>query len=460
MAHHPLALVAQRRASRVGLTPLVVIPDLPTFDLGPVLTQADNLASQVQQLRDAQTESSNLQIPGFSTQEAQDLFLTTVASGQLDPKAFLKTFFSTGAAVACTAAGAGALAPLCAQGGKVIGEVIGGLQAKGAGVTGTAASDALGQMMQADAAMLKKIRDSIFYGLAARFNSAPEAMAEATAVLDEFYPQKVITCPWSEHVDYKCPPDKLKPFLTGFYIPFYTTNACALLGVAYSFACTHEYWEWQMDYSSPVVGKTNEPLTPFWVQNLFQFIQNHLAKSGVDVSGSFAAIWKDHAEKEAKGGSRWQAFEHATALRLIYQDIRDVVWPALEIALRKRLEAVVVKAAVKANEKLLESIANLTSTLAQRVGCSSGACFQKIRADVVQATRNLETMPVSTIVQKLEETFPEQAPIKVEKPSALRPVIAFGVAGALVYALHRFIKRYVLCPVIPSPASLATPAAT
>src|SRR5690606_15450472 len=197
---HPYALLARRRQERLGAPVLTTLPS-PTIDFSKFnLPSSSSLTSLLKELKSAQQDSSNLSIPGFSPEDARGMLIQAIAEGGIDPKEFLGKFFSVGAAVACTAAGGAALAPLCAKGGQIIGEVVAGLQVKPSGPTNTAASDALDAMIHADSAMLKATKDSILFNLAARFNSEPKAMEEARKIVDEFYPDLSKLVPYPEYI--------------------------------------------------------------------------------------------------------------------------------------------------------------------------------------------------------------------------------------------------------------------
>lgn len=469
---HPFALLARRRQERLGEPPLklTTLPS-PSIDFSKLLPSgASSLAPILKELKDAQNDSANLSIPGFTPEDARGMILKAVASGGVDPKEFLGKFFGTGAAVVCTAAGAPALAPLCAKGGQVIGEVVAGLQVKPSGPTNTAASDALNAMIQADSAMLKATKDSVLFNLAARFNSEPKAMEEARKVVDEFYPDLSKLVPFPEYIclssnkgpNGTCPDAAFGPYFGGFFIPFYVTNACPIIGTAYSQACRpdlYPLWEWHMDYSAPVIGKQDYPLQSGWVEKLMVSVMAALKKRGIDISAAFQVLFDDNEAKLKSGQSRWWApgLSNAEVMMRAYQDLRAVVWPALEIALQRRLSSVVVEAAVRANVRLIKGVDDLTTELARRQGCSGGDCKKTLQAHAAEIAKNLETEDVQMVQQKVEAAFPDTSP--ASSPSPLRPVIAVGAAAGLVYALHRFIKRYLLC-LIPSSPSLATRTAT
>lgn len=446
---HVLLLLHRRDA-----TPLGCLHD--TFELPTQLPGgAGELAKAINQLRDAQQEASNLNIPGMDPKAAQAMILTAITEEGVDPKEFLGQFFGTGAAVVCAAAGSPALAPLCAQGGKVIGEVLAGLQATPQGPTSTKHSEALQGMINADFAKLKANRDKILYGLAARFNSAPEAMEEARAVVDLFYPlQDRWCCPKADQspANGMCQV-KLSPFVAGFFTPILVTGACCLIGKNYSVFCGQE-WEWQGDYSAPIQGKNAQPLEPGWVEKMLAVIEQTYKDGGINLSASFDALRADSDAKAASGG-RWYSgsfVTNAEAMGRLYRDLRDVLWPALEMAMQKRLQGVVARAAVRANERLVGSVGELTDVLATRAGCTTVACRQDVQRKVGDIAEALRDESPEAVMREVEAAFPSRdgsAPSSSsttkKKPSSspLRPVLFLGAGAALVYAIHRLIKRYV-----------------
>lgn len=465
---HPYALLARRRQERLGAPVLTTLPS-PTIDFSKFnLPSSSSLTSLLKELKSAQQDSSNLSIPGFSPEDARGMLIQAIAEGGIDPKEFLGKFFSVGAAVACTAAGGAALAPLCAKGGQIIGEVVAGLQVKPSGPTNTAASDALDAMIHADSAMLKATKDSILFNLAARFNSEPKAMEEARKIVDEFYPDLSKLVPYPEYIcissdkasNGTCPDTDFGPYFGGFFIPFYVTNACPIIGTAYSGACRpdlYPQWEWHMDYSSPVIGKQDYPLQSGWVEKLMVSVMAALKRRGIDLSGAFQVIFDDSEAKKKIGQSRWWAsgMSNAEVIMRAYQDLRAIVWPALEIALQKRLSSVVVDAAVRANVRLIKGVDALTGELARREGCNGGACLKTLQVKSAQIAKNLENQDLQSVQQKVEADFPDRS--TSESPSPLRPVVAVGVAGGLIYALHRFIKRYLLCRIPTWPLLASKP---
>ena len=125
---HPLADRLRRHPPRLGASTFNFLPELIT-----VPTTGGEVDQILQQIDQAQDESENLSIPGIDPGAMRAKVLQAFLDGGADPKAFMQEFFGTGAALACTAVGSPALAPLCMAGGQVIGEAVAGFQVKPVG---------------------------------------------------------------------------------------------------------------------------------------------------------------------------------------------------------------------------------------------------------------------------------------------------------------------------------------
>lgn len=456
---HPLAARLRQQSGRVG-APLPFVPGIIEVPTG-----GKDLEKILQQIDQAQDESENLLVPGVDPSAMRAKVLQAVFDGGVDPQAFMQEFFGTSAALACTAVGSPALAPLCMAGGQAIGEAVAGFQVKPVGPGPTASGEALGAMLAADTAYLQTQRDGIFYQLAARFNSAPGAMKQVERILQDFFGG--VGCfspmPDGQCVYYKgtepclsgqtkawtnakgdCSTTALPAYGGGFYLPFYVLNGCPLLGKGYSDLCG-SFWEWEIDYSAPSNATGKGPLKPDWLPKLLTVLQGILQINNVELSASFDKL----------RSTTWPTGSPAETMSAVYLAVRNAIWPALQIALEKRLKAVVVEVAVKANEKLVLGVDLLAKEIARRQGCKEGECLRQAQQMALKLAPQTREVGVAELAQKVNETVMDPDRLKIlvdaagtsqttDQPSKAKPVIALGVTVGLLYLLHRAIKRYVL----------------
>ena len=452
---HPLADRLRQTQSRVGAPLAPLVP----FILQPT---SGDLVGIIDQIGDAQNEAENLSIPGIDPTAMKAKVIDAFLSGGADPKAFLQDFFSMGAAIACTAIGSPALAPLCAASGAVIGEAVAGFQVQPVGPGSTPSADALAALLTQDSKILQEKRDGLFFSLAARFNSAPQAMKQVEAILADFF--SGVGCfapmPDGQCVYYKgtkpclsgstpawtnnkgeCSTTALPAYGGGFSLPFYVLNGCALIGKNYHDLCG-QYWEWELDYSYASNAQQKASLKPDWLPNLLTVMQGILMQNNIDVTAAFNAL----------RSKSWPTSSPAETLSAVYIAVRNALWPALQIALEKRLKAVVVEVAVKANEKLVLGVDALVGELVRRTGCKDDTCKKQLQNVALKIAQDTTTADTKKVVEELDRKFPDLGrlisvlpplPPKEPPPSPLRPVVALGGTAVLLYVLHRLIKRYV-----------------
>lgn len=457
---HYLARVAP---AQVGAPPLMSF--VPLIAKTPALTSLvsafggkSNMVDLLTGLQDASEDSANLQIPGLDPQAVQGYVLGAALQGGTDPKVFMEQFFSMGGALACAAVGGVALAPLCAAGGKVVGEAVAGFQVKPTGPGPSAAGEALQAQLDTDRAYLAQQRDGLYYSLAARFNGAPEAMKQVEAILKEFYGgfgcskpmadgqclfnRDAVPCGESLWTDKSgaCSSETMGPYAGGFLLPFYVVDGCALMGHAWSGACGG-FWEWEQDFSTITSGGQHYPPPPGWIEGMLVVMQGILKQRGMDVDAVF-----DKLRGQAQGW--YQLPSAADAMRAFYVALKMALWPVLQLALEKRLQAVVVDTAVKANVKLVLGIDAVALELAKRSKCSGGACFDQLKKDVQALAMKLPGKSVAEVAKQVDEAYPPPASggSGASGISAGKVVVGLGLTTALLYGLHRLIKRYVLCP--------------
>lgn len=453
---HPLA-DRLRRQGRLGAPVVNFLPGLIT-----VPTTGGDVDKILQQIDQAQDESENLSIPGIDPGAMRAKVLQAFLDGGTDPKAFLQEFFGTGAALACTAVGSPALAPLCMAGGQVIGEAVAGFQVKPVGPGPSAAGEALAAMLKTDNDYLQAQREGMFFQFAARFNSAPQATAQIERILQEFFGGVGCFAPMDDGqcVYYKgtqpcvsgttpgwtnakgvCSVTALPAYGGGFYLPFYVLNGCPLIGKNYHDLCG-QFWEWELDFSGVSNAQQKVQLKPDWWKSLLTVIQGILQQNNIDVDVAFDAIRK----------KTWPTTSTAEALSAIYLAVRGAIWPAMQLALEKRLKVVVVEVAVKANEKLVLGVDKLATVIAQRQGCQGGECLKVAQQTAIKLADKTREVGVAEMAKQVNATYHDpkmleiiagSVPKPTEQPSKARPVVALGVTVGLLYLLHRAIKRYV-----------------
>ncbi len=436
-------LQAQRQQGTRRLgddAPLVFKPPPPSLVLPKMDNAKDDLLKQaLKQVVDAQQDQA-LAIPGIDPSQVQNDLLNLITTGKLDPKKFLGQFFSIGAGAACAAVGGAGLAPLCAQGGKVVGEAVAGLQVHPTGAVETEASKRFSATMEADWALLKQRKQSLLFAILPKLANDPDGRKELNKILDLFFPFEYPTAPRG-----RIAPGQVG----GFLLPFVAWG-CQWIGNLYSDGCGS--MEYNADWS---IGA---PLKAGWAQAcLGKLIQVVKQAYNVNIAPQVVQL----IEQNDAGGNFWWSADPATGkdddqpadLLRLYQDQKDILWPALQAEMERQLQGLLVKAAVRGQQRLLKAVDNLADVLADRKSKGSVGTLGMLPTPDAQRQALLEAsvrylavaqqQGLEIALRQAAADYPATAPPPPPPPSPLVTLAKVGAAVAAVYATHRLIKRYV-----------------
>lgn len=419
---------APAHARVLGAAPLVTQFSLPAATLVQTAATTKKPPSSVavtsQVLKAALTrvdaaQGSSFSIPGFDGAAVRNDLLASIASGKADSKGMLKQFFAASAAIGCTAAGGAALAPLCAQGGRIVADAVAGFQVRPSGAVATEESQRFSATMDADWAMLKQQKEGMYYGLAAKLNGDGVAMKEMQAVLDEFFPFESPGAPRG----------RMTPGAAGgFLLPFIAWGCW--VGNLYSDGC--DAVEYEADWSIQPPPKSGWPQAC-----LGKFLQVVLAAYGINLSYQVTKVIEENDKSP-----RWDAPSQAANLLALYQDEKMMLWPALQIEMERRITNVLVKAAVRANDKFLDSLDDLADLIEKRDGCSGPACRKRALEQAVKYSQLVADKGIDAALAEIEQAPPAGPLDEGSKRSYLWPAAVTVALAYLAYKNRRkFLKR-------------------
>ncbi|MCC6596885.1 MAG: hypothetical protein IT477_10295 [Rhodanobacteraceae bacterium] len=351
----------------------------------------------LQKVRQAQADSGEgfESIPGYDEAALRDVVLDGLADGQLSAestKKYLQTFFAVGAGAVCGAVSGGALAPLCAGVGKVIGGIVAEATAKP--VHPNQESE-IGKILDAtkasDFEYLKQVRDRLIIDIYGQLPPGDEeARQQAKRLIEGFFPFEVINwCnAWNYragYIDQLLAADFGPGFLVGFEDP------CCLLQSQFHDNCT-TWFEWEIDYSAPWPKA-------MWVENYLGTNASILKKKGIDVGPEYNLL-VERATTEKRYS--WPGITPGHQLYQVHQDIKEFFWPKIQAALSERLKDLLVASLVKAQADLAAAVDDLARAIAAEHGCHDDACLQPYRKVAVAYSKQVVASgDVDAVAQKL-----------------------------------------------------------
>lgn len=409
--------------------------------LSPILSQTDltqaavnvmkNQAGEVPEIQEAleavkQAQNTNLAIPGFDQAEVQTAILEAIKTGQIDPKKIWGTVMGVGAGAICAATGAGlAVAPLCAAGGKLVGEWVAGLQAKPTAPNQeTASSKALDATLESDWALLKAQREALYSKLAAQLSGDPQALSDMRQLLDDFFPFSIYDG-IDKGFEYRVQMMR-KPVGYGFLTPF--VPECQVIGEKFVKECAYDFWEWEIDYSKP-------QLQGGWVEALLDRLAVDLVPKGIDVRPQV----EEFKRLNVKDGRWWKGKDQPQAMLQVHQDMKTIFWPAMQLEFEKRMQQMLVKAAIRANTKLVVAVDKLGDALVARTGCTDEKCAAKLRQDAAGYAEKLRVQGVPEVTREIEKDLPTGSE-KSGMGTGTKVVLGLAAVAA-VYGGWRYLKK-------------------
>lgn len=364
------------------------LPGATLANLGKLGTMVGHpeISSILEKIRQAQTSQSAGGIPGFDQQQVQAAILDAIRTGKVDSKAIFGNVLGVGAGAICAATGVGAgMVPICAAGGKALGQMLAGFTVHPDGALPTASSQAFQNAMDADREYLNTTRQDLFFRLSSQMKSQ-ETRDKALQILDNFFP--LATDFGVGTAEYQ---DTLPEYL-GFYTPF--AWECTA-GKAFHDLCGTVY-DWEMDFSGP-------PLKPGWAEATLNVIQQKLEAKGIPVGPNFDILRQENAKSP-----RWYGRPQSEELFQFYQDVKRTVWPLMQSQMEQQLQDLLVSEAIKGNQEFLSSVDELSSQLLWRAKCGSDDtdCSQKVLQQVALYTEQLHTLPVEQVASQINADFP------------------------------------------------------
>jgi len=292
-------------------------------------------------------------IPGFDAGAVYDGVIKTLETGKVDPSDLLKSLFGTGAAVGCAAAGYPALAPICAKAGSIIGGVVGGFFSSPP--SGPGPLEVLGAIIASDTALLDAKRKEIFYTMSAKLSGDIVAKDAVNALLDKFFPKQV----------------SLMGYRGGFYLPLYAMG-CNWTGKDFSQNCGvvgANKDGYAAGNGGPLDGRIvgGGPAYGWQYKALEKLVYVCKSVYGVDLT--------DQVKDLTSGADPWKkwfvgasAQDQAAGLIAYVQDIKAMLWPALQAELDRRLSNIVADAALRSGQNMVKALDSMVNLLSEQTG--------------------------------------------------------------------------------------------
>ena len=292
-------------------------------------------------------------IPGFDAGAIYDGVIKTLESGKVDPSEMLKSLFGTGAAVGCAAAGYPALAPLCAKAGSLIGGVVGGFFSSPP--SGPGPLEVLGAIIASDTALLDAKRKEIFYTMSAKLSGDIVAKDAVNTLLDKFFPKQA----------------SLMGHRGGFYLPLYAMG-CKWTGKDFSPNCGvvgASKDGYAVGNGGPLDGRIvgGGPAYGWQYKALEKLVYVCKSVYGVDLTDQVKDLTSgaDPYKKWFVGAS---AQDQAAGLIAYVQDIKAMLWPALQAELDRRLSNIVADAAMRSGQNMVKALDSMVNLLSEQTG--------------------------------------------------------------------------------------------
>lgn len=400
-------------------------------------------------------------------------------NGKTSIQEVLTATMSSAAAGGCVALGAGAAAPLCAIGGKLVGgliaDTVGALfasapqQSATAKALDTARSSIQSQLMATRKAILLEFSSKYAAGLG-------NVQEKVKKVLDDFYPSPMHSCSGKK----SCSDQELGPLLGGFFLPFYAFDACPLIGDQYSKICgtntTIQSLRWSSEYDGIRQGNTSYGLSSGWAEALLASVRDRLKARGLNLSTAINDTLSENEKllrTQGRGLWWWPGASTAECLTVFFRDLCDLVWPAMQVELERRLNAVVTLSAIDASKKMLENTDQLATEILRRTKCSGDDCRREAQAEAAKFAQMLSYNTPSAVLGEIDKKYPDPNkkeirawvdvsgdskseevkeisgkktenvnPEKIPEPSPLKPILVVGGITLSAFAAHRLAKRY------------------